>query len=151
MTQLDDIAAVEAAFRQGYQAAVDELEQGGSLPPPSAPPEPPKKRNLTYEKQLVIRVEKLERLVRERDVTIARLVRQLREAGTEREQLRDHGQALEESLRRHGEPVPSPPRREPDGLDRDNPPPPGRDDDRLPQGRSGDRRVQREQRGGAVR
>src|SRR4051794_17114939 len=142
MTQLDDIAAVEAAFRQGYQAAVDELEQGGGLPPP--PPEPPKKRNLTYEKQLVIRVEKLERLVRERDVTIARLVRQLREARTERDQLRDHGQALEESLRQHGLSVPSPSRREPDGLDRDNPPPPGRDDDRLPQGRSGDRRAQRE-------
>src|SRR5580765_5156435 len=134
-------SATEAAFQQGYQAAVTDLREAGRLLEETvAPPQAPK-RNLTYEQQLRIRVEKLERLLGERDGTIRRMVAQLERARADRaaavsdkRKLVAHVIQLGAAMAAAGLDVPPMPEEEDDGLEHEPGEPDRGDDARLPQG-----------------
>jgi hypothetical protein len=141
MAELNEPTATEAAFRQGYQAAVDELRGERRL---LDEPAPPPKRNLTYEQQLKIRVEKLERLLGERDETIRRTLTQVGLARADRvravgdkRRLVAHIIGLGQALSLAGLDVPPLPEEEDDGLERGDDRPDRRDDAGLPEGGGG--------------
>jgi hypothetical protein len=95
MTDTDtDPTVVEQAFRQGYQAAVDELREGTPAPPDPA-------RVLPYSEaaQLLARNRKLEALLRERDTMTRRLVGQVEETRRALQQANARAEALAAALR----------------------------------------------------